>query len=102
MRFYTIPVSAIPNQTLETVINNNKLTISLNTRFNSKLYATIFKNGKAIIRNRLCLNATPLVSVEYLGMDGNLFFIDKNGSDDPHYKELGSRYLLVFSEVNNE
>jgi hypothetical protein len=32
----------------------------------------------------------------YLGFSGDLFFADTQGTNDPYYTDLGTRYLLVY------
>ena len=44
----------------------------------------------------LCLNEVGLVRESYLGFVGQLVFVDMQGSSDPTYDGLGSRYLLTY------
>ena len=44
----------------------------------------------------LARNATFMVMTAYLGFVGELFFLDTQGSNDPVYTGLGSRYLLLY------
>ncbi|TCJ96132.1 hypothetical protein EV694_1683 [Volucribacter psittacicida] len=96
---HKIPLQAIPNQKFSIQINNQEITISLATRHKQQLYATVSVNGEKIVDNRLCLNIQPLISVDYLPIKGNLFFIDMEGQDDPHYSGLGTRFILIYSEL---
>jgi hypothetical protein len=45
----------------------------------------------------LCLNCNKIVRYPYLKFQGELFFADTKGSDDPVYDELGTRYKLFYA-----
>lgn len=95
---YNIPIQNIPNQTLAFELNNQRIELTLETRLNEQLYATISVNGKRIVANRVCLNLVPLIMVDYLPIQGNLLFMDASGSENPNFRELGSRFRLIWSE----
>ena len=44
----------------------------------------------------LCLNLVGLVRSAYLGFIGQLAFFDTQGTSDPDYSGLGTRYQLVY------
>ena len=60
------------------------------------MYIDLAVNGTQICYAALCLNGIPLVRATYLGFVGNLVFVDQQGSSDPQYAGLGSRYLLYY------
>ena len=95
---YKIPLQQTPNQTLSFQIDRQDIHLSLVTRNNGKLYATIKVGNKLIVANRLCLNLVPLIGVDYLPIKGNLAFIDKEGNDDPVYTGLNARFIFIYSE----
>lgn len=43
-----------------------------------------------------CLNRTRIVQNAYLGLTGDLAFIDMTGNEDPRVDGLGSRWLLTY------
>lgn len=96
--FYDIPLQAVSNQTLAFGLNNQHIELRLETRLNEQLYATINVNGKTVVANRLCLNLVPLITVDYLPIQGNFIFIDTSGSENPHFRELGRRFKLIWSD----
>ncbi|AOA58335.1 phage baseplate plug family protein [Acinetobacter larvae] len=77
---YTIPLDAVPNQTVSTTINGKQYRITLETRLD-QLYATIEDNAGLIIANRICLASAPITR--------NFVFIDLDGSQDPIYSDIG-------------
>jgi hypothetical protein len=56
--------------------------------------------GNLVIAGVLCRNLVYLVREAYLGFAGDLAFVDTAGSDDPQYTGLGSRWQLLYVEVN--
>ncbi|MCX8748206.1 hypothetical protein ABV523_17905 [Snodgrassella alvi] len=89
MAIVTIPLNAAPNQTVSFVMDNKRWLVTLNSRLGN-LYASIENDRDGvIINNRICLNKTPLSK--------NLVFIDTDGSQDPFYTGLNSRFFLVYT-----
>lgn len=100
MDLYKIPLQGIPNQQLTFSQGGQKWEITLMTRQHEHLYMSLAVDGVAIFHNRLCRNGERMIDVDYLQNQGNLVFVDLQGSCDPHYAELGSRYVLAW--VNDE
>jgi len=90
-----IPLLAVENQEFSVVLNGQNCDISIYQK-STGLYFDITLNGTLIESTILCLNAVPLVQYSYLGFNGNLVFIDTQGSNDPTYDGLGNRYILVY------
>lgn len=53
-------------------------------------------DGVDIVVGVIARDAVPLVCREYAGFAGNLLFIDTQGSSDPSFDGLGSRFTLVY------
>lgn len=96
----TIPLLAEPSQTLTTTIGGQYCEISVYT-LTTGLYLDLSINGTAIIQGALCLNTVQLVGQTYLGFVGDLMFMDTQGSSDPDYTGLGSRFLLIYLEASD-
>lgn len=60
------------------------------------LFLSLYVNDAPVILSALCLNEVKLVRHKYLGFKGDLFFTDTQGSDNPVYDELGTRFLLYY------
>ncbi|OOF42930.1 hypothetical protein BKK51_12310 [Rodentibacter trehalosifermentans] len=95
---HIIPLQQTPNQSLSFNIGTQSIHLTLVTRNDKQLFATVQANNQLIVANRICLDAVPLISVDYLPIVGNLAFFDTQGKENPNYKELGSRFVLVYSE----
>lgn len=90
MTTVTIPLSTYPNQIVSAVINNDRWTISLFTRL-GQLFATVeTEDNGVLVSNRVCLDSVPITP--------NLVFIDGNGTKNPEYTGLNSRFFLVWSD----
>lgn len=91
-----IPLSPVPSQTLRVTLNGQPVRLSLYT-LATGLYADVYLNGNAIVNCVRALNGVALIPSGYLGFQGNLFFWDTyEGTNDPTYDGLGSRYLLYY------
>lgn len=103
-------IGAVPAQTFQVVLNGQNCSFSLYTRtgydFNDvtlnttddSLYMDLSVNGVSITASAICLNEKRLlINRRYLGFDGDLMFVDTQGSEDPQYFGLGSRWQLVYA-----
>lgn len=90
-----IPIKAVPAQTLDTVLNGQYVSISLQSR-GGRMYASVWLDKVAVTLERVCLDGVPLVNEAYRGMVGDLHFIDTLGSSDPTWELLGTRFVLIY------
>jgi hypothetical protein len=60
------------------------------------LYCDFMVNTTPLWYGVPCLNMVSLNAKSYLGMSGELIFIDMRGASDPTYDGLGTRYLLAY------
>lgn len=91
-----IPISAIPAQRFQVVLNNQNCTITIKKR-GKYCYLSLMCNGSVVIENTICLIGNNLVPYKTSLFVGSLTFIDTNGYFDiPKYEEFGTRYKLVY------
>lgn len=96
MSYTIIPLNPVANQQLSTVLDDNVATqISLTTT-DYGMYIDVVYNGVFVIQARLCQDRTDVNPAKYLGMPQSLFFADTQGTSDPVFAGLGSRYLLCY------
>lgn len=62
------------------------------------LYCDVILNGTTIITGTVCLNNVVLNPYKYVGFDGLLCFQDKQGSADPFYEGLNTRFILYYGQ----
>ena len=90
-----IPLAATPNQTLKSVLGGQYCTIRLMTT-SAGLLIDVLVNDSPVVQGVLCLDQNRLIRYAYLGFVGDLVFVDTQGSQDPEYSGLGSRYQLLY------
>lgn len=95
-----IPIKATPNQQFNVVLGNQQCSVELRTLYDG-LFASLYLNSTPIVLNVPCQNLNRLVKDEYLGFVGDLVFSDTQGTSDPEYSGLGSRYLLYYLEPSD-
>lgn len=64
----------------------------------SGLYMDLTADGITVLTGVPCLYATRIVRYKHLPFKGDLFFLDKKGSDDPTGDQLGDRFNLYYIE----
>jgi hypothetical protein len=93
----SIPLSASPSQILSVTLSGGNYQINIYTLGeDNRLFFDIYNQGAPIITCVLCQDRVKLIQLEYLGFPGDLAFIDTQGTDNPIYTGLGSRFLLVY------
>lgn len=60
------------------------------------LYFDLYVSSVLVVAGVICQHANRLVRAAYLGFVGDLAFYDTQGSDDPEWQGLGSRWILVY------
>ena len=90
-----IPLAAVASQSFTIQLNGQNCEINIYQK-STGLYFDLILNGSGIVNTMICLNAVGLVREIYLGFVGQLVFIDTQGTDDPYYTGLGSRYILTY------
>jgi hypothetical protein len=90
-----IPLQAVPSQQLQIVLAGQQVQIAVYTR-STGLYVDTSVNGVDISCGVIARDVVPLVPTTYLGFIGNLIFTDTQGTTDPVYTGLGSRYVLLY------
>lgn len=90
-----VPIQAVPNQQVYVSLDGQATQINLyQTGFG--LFCDVLVNNAQIIGGVVCQNLNRIVRDLYLGFAGDLMFLDNEGSIDPYYTGLGSRYTLVY------
>jgi hypothetical protein len=91
----TIPIQAIPAQTLQVVLGGQNCQISLRQK-SQGVFVDISVEDVDVVVSVIARDAVPLMCREYVGFVGNILFIDTQGSDDPSYEGMGSRFTLNY------
>lgn len=96
----TVPLNPVPSQTLNLTLNNQPLKLIIYT-LSTGLFMDVKLNNVTIVSGVICLNNNKIVREAYSGLIGDFMFTDTQGSSDPEYSGLGSRYLLVYLEASD-
>src|ERR1700744_3004499 len=95
-----IPLQAVPNQTLLVDLNGQSSQINV-YQTNWGVFLDLYVSNVLIIGGVICQNLNRIVRSAYLGFSGDLCFIDNQGSDDPVYTGLGTRFSLAYLEASD-
>lgn len=88
-----IPLQGVPNQSVSFMLNSIPWTLQINTR-RGNLYIDVIRDGVAVINGRSLKSYAPI--------GYGIIMIDTLGITDPNYEQLGSRYILMIDDANNE
>lgn len=97
-----IPLKAVPSQTLAVTLGTQQCSINVYQKFYGvflDLYAITDISGPVpalILGGQICQNRNLIVRSLYLGFIGDLVFVDTQGSSNPIYTGLGTRFLLTY------
>ena len=90
-----VPLQAIPNQTLTVTLNDQVTQLNVYQTYNG-LFIDVYLENTLIIGGVICENQNRIIRSDYLGYSGDFAFIDQQGSDDPVYTGLGTRFFLTY------
>lgn len=90
-----VPLQAVPSQQLQIVLGGQNCQIAVYL-IGAALFVDLNSNNTDISTAVLALNGIVLVPTVYFGFEGNLVFVDTQGTSDPTYDGLGSRYQLMY------
>lgn len=90
-----VPLNATPSQTLTVGLDGQSCQIDVFTK-NDRIFVNVYVNDGEIILGVLAENLNRIVRDAYLGFSGDFAFVDTQGSDDPNYLGLGSRFVLFY------
>ena len=94
-----IPLRPAPNQSLEIVLGGQNCTLRLYTRpvdMVEHLFCDIAVERNVVLSGAICQNLTPLILYRHLAFEGQLFFVDMQGDEPPHWRGLDDRFRLVW------
>lgn len=92
-----VPTQPVPNQSFSVTLDGQQINIVL-SQTDYGLFITILLANVPLITGTLCLNEEFLIQETYLGFSGEMMFVDTQGTDDPVYTGLGTRFQLAYIE----
>lgn len=90
-----IPLSAVPFQTVNAVVNgqNYQITVRQNGAF---VYTSLLVDGEAVTNNVLAVAHGSLIPFAQTIAQTMLYWLDTQGYDRPQYQGLGERWKIIF------
>jgi len=95
----TVPIQTLPSQQVQIQLDGQPCQLNIYQQ-TFGLYMDVYVNGTLIIGGVICQNLNRIVRSLYLGFSGDFAFVDTQGSTDPVYTGLGSRYLLEYFDAD--
>jgi hypothetical protein len=94
-----VPLQAIPSQQVLTTLDN--VTVQINVyQLRTGMFFDLLVGGTLEIGAVICENLNRMIRNNYLnvtaGFAGDFVFSDTQGTDDPDYTGLGSRFVLIY------
>ena len=90
-----IPLQPVPSQQVQIVLGGQTCAINVYVKVQC-MFLDLAVNGVPIAYAVQCKNMVSLVPTAYLGFSGWMIFLDTQGSSDPIYTGLGSRFVLLY------
>lgn len=90
-----IVIQPVPSQQTQVVLDGQLCAISVYVK-NQCMFFDLSVNGAPIAYAVQCKNLVSLVPTAYLGFAGWMVFFDTQGTDNPIYTGLGTRWILVY------
>jgi hypothetical protein len=95
-----IALQPVPSQQLQVVLDGQQCSLSIYVK-SQCMFFDLALSGSPIAYAVQCKNMISLVPTSYLGFEGYLVFVDTQGSEDPQYSGLGSRWQLLYLDAED-
>lgn len=93
MTQYQIDLLQEPNQEISVEIGDYSYDIAIRT-IKNETYITITRDNEVLFYSKRCCNKMPLLNQR----QGNMYFYDNSGNDDPNWQEFNDRFILVYDD----
>lgn len=95
-----VPLQPRPSQQVQVQLAGQTCQIKV-YQAPTAMFTDLYVNNGLIIGGVICQNRNRIVRSTYLGFIGDLIFVDQQGTTDPVYTGLGTRYLLYYLSTDN-
>lgn len=95
-----IPTVAVPNQTFNVVLAQQAARIDI-AQNDFGMFLTLYVDDAPIAAGVICQDRNRIVRAPYTGFIGDLAFVDTQGTGDPVYTGLNTRWFLVYLEASD-
>lgn len=94
---YTIPLQPVPAQQLTCTLSGRSCSFWVR-QLSTGLYVDVRVDDQPAIIGAVGFNGLDLIRNPVSPLPGRLFFTDTQGTDDPYYDNLGSRFILQYDD----
>lgn len=98
MAINTIPIRAVPAQTVQVTLAGQPVTLYLR-QLGGRQYISVSWAGTVLCETVLMVNRSAIIRAAYTGFVGDIAVYDTQGDDAPEYTGWGSRWLLLFNDA---
>lgn len=98
MTIAVVPLIATPAQTLAIQLGGQSCRLAVYQKAFG-VFVDVYVNDALVIGGVIARNLDRMVRSAYLGFVGDLYFFDTAGVDDPLYPGFGSRYVLIYDDL---
>ncbi len=98
-----VPLQAVPSQTIRATLGNQAAQLNIYQKqlydaatMTPALYMDVLLSGVVILGGSICLTGVKIIRDPYLGFNGDLMFFDTQGSLDPQWAGLNTRWFLAY------
>lgn len=95
-----IPTAAVASQTFNVVLGSQSCTINLYQK-SGLMFCDLLVSAVTVMSGVICRDRVRLVRQKYLDFNGDLVFIDQQGTSDPIYTGLGSQFCFYYLEEDD-
>ena len=93
----TIPLTAEPSQQFQVSLSGQNCTIGVYQKDKS-VFVDLWVDDEPIFLGVSALDRVGLKLADYMGFEGQLWFADQNGTENPYYTGFGTRFLLYYGK----
>lgn len=90
-----VPTQAVASQTLQVQLGGQACVLNIYEK-RYGLFMDVYLGSTLVIGGVICWNLNRIVRDSYLGFIGDFVIGDTQGTSDPDYTGLGSRYQLAY------
>lgn len=92
-----VNAQAIPNQTFQVQLDNQNVTLNIYQQ-QFGLYMDVLLNNADVVTTTICQNKNRIIRDSYFGFSGDFVWYDTQGTSDPVFTGIGTRFLLIYLE----
>lgn len=95
-----IALQPVPSQQSQVVLDGQQCQIAVYVKTQC-MFFDITVNGNPLAYAVQAKNLVSLVPTSYLGFSGWLSFLDTQGTENPQYSGLGTRWILLYLDAED-